>query len=150
MARLARTAALMAERSEASFSIPSRWIPPEKYSNDFFSVIFSSDLAIVAQGEQFAICIQVVVLALVGRVAGGIFHLVRIRAAAPCGKALAFGAVVIAHFVDEQVAIRGKVLIHFEGVAEETSATRSAGAFFCAGNPGPHPRCGPGLRAAWR
>ena len=79
------------------------------------------------QRKQFAIGIQVVVLALVGRVAGRILHLIGVCRGALC-EPLSLGAVVDAHFVRQHCSVSCEVLIDLERLdPSETSATRSAG-----------------------
>ena len=94
-------------------------------------VDFCEGLGDGAQGEELAVGVEVVVLALVGRVAGGVFHLVGVGVGA-LGEALALGAVVGADFVDERVFVGGKVLIDAERVAERDQSDEVGGLHFCA------------------
>ena len=79
-----------------------------------------------AQGKEFAVGVEVVVLALVGGVGGGVFHLVGVGVGA-LGKALPLGAVVRAHLADEGVLVGGKVLIDAERVAERDQRDQVGG-----------------------
>jgi len=68
----ARTAALMAERIEAWFSC-RRARCAGKVEQRLFLVDFGQRLRDGAQGEEFAIGVEIVVLAFVGRVGGSVF-----------------------------------------------------------------------------
>ena len=80
-------------------------------------VDFCQRLRHCAQRKKFAIGVQIVVLALVGRVTGGVFHLVCVCSGA-LRKSLAFGAVVDSHFIDQCLLVGCEILIDFQRLVQ--------------------------------
>ena len=83
------------------------------------------------QGKQFAVGVEVVVFALVGRIACRVFRLVGVCRCA-LGEALAFSSVVNGDLVDERLFVGGKILVHFERVAQRDQRHQVSGLHFIA------------------
>ena len=79
-----------------------------------------------AQREQFAIRIQIVVLALVGRVTRRIFHLVGVCRRSR-RKSLSLGPVVDPNFVRQHGLVRSEVLVHLERLVQRNQRNQICG-----------------------